>query len=259
MFYATTRLARVAALSLSAFAMTATALPVLGQEGTPGAGSAADPCLAAAAATPGAGMGDMQGMDASSGMAGMDMGSPMAGMDMSMMPLDQMYIDMMIPHHASIIALSDAALPRLTDPRLQEIAQSIIDAQGAEIEELRGYREQFYGDPNPMAMDAAMMEAMDAMMPGMGSMDEMAFQMDAAAQVAAICGAEDADLTFIDLVIPHHEMAITASEPVASGAANEELKAFAERVIADQQREIAELGAIREELYGSATPEPVDA
>jgi uncharacterized protein (DUF305 family) len=253
MFHATTRLARVAALSLSAFAMSAGALPVLGQESTPGAGSMADPCLVASTATPGAGT---EGMDAHTGMAGMDTGtgSPMAGMDHSTMELDQMYIDMMIPHHASIVALSEAALPRLTDARLQEIAQSIVDAQSAEIEELRGYRDQFYGDPNPMAMDAAMMEAMDAMMPGMGSMDEMAFQMDPAAQVAAICGAEDVDLAFIDLVIPHHEMAITASEPVATGAANEEIQAFAERVIADQQREIDELEAIRAELTGEGAP-----
>lgn len=252
---ATIRLARVAALAISTFAVSGAVLPALAQS-TPGAGSAGDPCVSADA-TPGAGMGGMDGMDAGQGMSGMDMGSPMAGMDHAMMDLDQMYIDMMIPHHASIVALSEAALPRLSDPRLQEIARSIVSAQNAEVEELRGYREQFYGDPNPMPMDAAMMEAMDGMMPGMGSMDEMAFQMDASAQVAAICSAEDTDLAFIDLVIPHHEMAIVSSEPVAAGAEHDEIRAFAEKVIADQQREIEELSAIRQELYGSATPEPV--
>lgn len=188
-------------------------------------------------------------------MAGMDMGTPMAEMDQMAMELDQIYIDMMIPHHASIVAMSQAALPRLENDRLQEIAQIIIDAQSAEIEELRGYREQFYGDPEPMPLDDAMMAAMMQMMPSMsGTMEEMAFQMNPAAQVAAICAAEDTDLAYIDMTIAHHQMAIEGSEPAVEGAANEEISEFAQRVIDDQQREIAELESIREELTGAGTP-----
>ena len=198
-----------------------------------------------AAGTP-AGMGDM---------AGTDMGTPMAGMEQMAMELDQIYIDMMIPHHAGIIGLAQAARPRLQDDRLQQIAQTIIDVQGAEIEELRGYREQFYGDPEPMPMDGAMMETMMQMMPGMsGTMDGMAFQMDPAAQAAAICAAEDTDLAFIDMTIAHHQMAIESSAPVVEGAANEEIRDFAQRVIDDQQREIDELESIRAELTGDGTP-----
>ena len=193
---------------------------------------------------------DMGGMD----MGGMDMGSPTAGMAMEM-ELDQLYIDMMIPHHVSIVALAQAALPRLEDQRLQKIARRIVDAQTAEVEELRGYREDLYGSPEPMPMDAMHMDAMAQAMPGMGSMDEMAFQMDAGAQVAAICAAEDVDLAFIDLTIPHHEMAIVASETAVDQATHEEIRVFAERVIADQQREIDELETIRAELAGDATPE----
>jgi uncharacterized protein (DUF305 family) len=61
----------------------------------------------------------------------------------------------------------------------------------------------------------------------MGSMEDMAFQMDAVAQVAAICVAEDADLAFIDLTIPHHEMAIVASETAVDQAANQEVRDLA--------------------------------
>jgi uncharacterized protein (DUF305 family) len=189
-------------------------------------------------------------------MAGTMMdGTPMAGMDHSMMELDQMYIDMMIPHHESIVAMAQAARPRLTDPRLREIADAIVAAQTAEIEELRGYRDQVYGDRNPMPMDAGMMDAMAEMMPTMsGSMADMAFQMDAAAQVAAICAAADPDLAFIDLTIPHHRMAIESSAPVAAGATHQEVRDFARRVIEDQQREIDELEAIRIDLTGEGTP-----
>jgi len=223
----------------------------------PGTGTAtatehpATPAAASCAtATPGAGMGAMA---MGSPMAGMDMGTPMPGMAMEM-EFDQQYIDMMMPHHQAIIAMSQAALGRLEDERLRTIAQNIIDAQSAEMEELRGYRERFYGDPAPMSMDEQMMGMMDQMMPGMGSMAEMATQMDPAAQVAAICAAADADLAFIELTIAHHEMAITASEAALDQAVNDEIRAFAERVIEDQQGEIDELGAIREDLSGAATP-----
>lgn len=188
------------------------------------------------------------------GMPGMAMSTPaaegeMAGMSME---FDQMYIDMMIPHHAGIIALAQAAQDRLTDERLQAIADNIIASQQAEIEELRGYREQWYGSPEPMPMDDAMMGMMMEMMPGMGDRDAMMMQMNPDALVAAFCASEDPDLAFIELSIPHHEMAIMASEAALDQATRDEIRAIAERVIADQQREIDELSAIQQELTGAA-------
>ena len=179
----------------------------------------------------------------------MGAGTPMAGMAMDV-EFDQLYIDMMLPHHGSIVAMSQAALPLIEDERLRTIAQRIIDTQTAEQAELQEYRELFYGSPDVGSMDATGMDAMMMAMPGMGTMDEMIFQMDAAAQVAAICAAPDVDLAFIDLAIPHHEMAIAASETAVTQAVHPEITAFAQRVIADQSAEIDELTAIRVDLAG---------
>jgi uncharacterized protein (DUF305 family) len=191
------------------------------------------------------------------GMEGMAMGTPaadgahdMAGQSVE---FDQLYIDMMIPHHESIIALAQAAEDRLTDERLQAVAENIIASQSAENEELRDYREQWYGSPESMPMDEGMMGMMSEMMPGMGDMAAMQMQMDPGALVATFCAGEDADLTFIELTIPHHEMAIMASEAALEQATHDEIRAVAERVIADQQREIDELEAIRAELAGEGT------
>jgi uncharacterized protein (DUF305 family) len=191
------------------------------------------------------------------GMEGMMMGTPAAGeQDMAgaKIEFDQLYIDMMVPHHQSIIALAQAAQDRLTDERLVAIAENIISSQQAEIEELQGYREQWYGSRTAMPMDGSMMEMMGMMMPGMEDMQAMAAMMDADALVAAFCAGEDADLTFIDLTIPHHQMAIMASEAALEQATHEEIREIAERVIQDQQREIDELTAIRQELSGEGTP-----
>ncbi len=248
-------LAVAATVPFGPFAAPTDAIAV---QATPAAGNpcaAATPTVGMAMGTPMAGMAmgtPMAGMDHS----GMDMGSPMAGMEGMAMELDQLYIDMMIPHHASIVAMAQAALTRLEDERLVEIAERIVATQSAEIEELRGYRTDFYGGAEPMPMDDHSMGMMAEAMPGMtGDMDEMAAQMDPRAQVAAICAAGDADLAFIDLTIPHHESAIAASEAAVERATHDEIRAFAERVIADQRREIDELRAIRAELAGTASPE----
>jgi uncharacterized protein (DUF305 family) len=192
------------------------------------------------------------------GMEGMAMGTPGAGGDHDMagasVEFDQLYIDMMMPHHESIIALAQAAKDQLTDERLQTIAANIITAQQAETEELRGYREQWYGSPEAMPMDASMMGMMMEMMPAMGDMTAMQEMMDPNALVASFCGAEDPDLTFIDLTIPHHQMAITASAAALEQATHDEIRMIAERVIQDQQREIDELQLIRSELTGDGTP-----
>lgn len=185
-------------------------------------------------------------------MAGRAMGTPTAGMEME---FDQLYLDMMIPHHAAIMATAQAAMERLQDPRLKEIAGSIVAAQGPEMEELRGYRQQWYGSPDPMPMDAQMISMLNELIPATARMsDEMMTQMDPEAQVAAFCAGEDANLTFIDLTIPHHESAIAISTVALQRAVHPELKEIAQRVIDAQQREVGELRLIRSDLTGTASP-----
>jgi uncharacterized protein (DUF305 family) len=103
-------------------------------------------------------------------------------------------------------------------------------------------------------MDEGMMAMMMEMMPGMGDIESMQMQMDPDVLVTTFCSAEDPDLAFIDLTIPHHQMAVMASEAALEQATHDEIRTIAERVIQDQQREIDELSAIRQELTGEATP-----
>ncbi len=191
------------------------------------------------------------GTPTAAGHEDMAMGDDMQ-MDMTEVEFDQLYIDMMLPHHGSIIALSQAALPELTGPRLQEMAQNIIDAQAAENAQLTEWRTDWYGSGDP-AMDEMTMELMLEAMP-VGTMEEMMREMDAAYQVTTFCAADNPDLAFIDQVIPHHQMAIDASEVAVEQAVHPELVALAEEVIVAQQAEIDLLVDIRAELAGEATP-----
>ncbi len=116
-----------------------------------GAGSAADPSLVLQESTPeqAYSCSDVAMLATPSGsMDGMNMGTPMVEATAAEeVEIDQLYIDMMIPHHLSITAMAEAALPQLEDDRLQEMARSIIDAQVAEVAELRDLRERFMGAP----------------------------------------------------------------------------------------------------------------
>ena len=69
-------------------------------------------------------------------------------------------------------------------------------------------------------------------------------------------GAADApyDLQFIDSMIHHHEGALEMSELVLKKSSNEELKKFAQKIIDDQKREIAQMKDWREKWYAGKPP-----
>ena len=254
-----------AAAIVAVSALTSPGTPsTVAQDATPG------PALTCASVGAPSAAGSAGTMPGGPGMAG---GNAPAGQNR---PFDEAYIDMMIPHHASIIALAEAARGRLTDPRLVQIANDIVSSQQGEIATLRADRAQWYGSPDamPMSGDVLGMLGMAGMMGdaggsgmmggdagGSGMMGHAGAQepeamvlMDARALVAEFCAAENPDLAFIDLAIPHHQMAITASEAALKEATHEEIRAIAREVIAAQQREIDEMRAIRAELTGAATP-----
>jgi len=76
------------------------------------------------------------------------------GMDMEMSMLedakrfDQMFIDMMVPHHQGAIRMARIELAEGEDSRLQELSTAIIDAQSREIEQMNEWRAMWYGSPS---------------------------------------------------------------------------------------------------------------
>jgi uncharacterized protein (DUF305 family) len=59
-------------------------------------------------------------------------------------PFDRAFIDNMIPHHESAIAMAEVALQESENPEIREIAQDIVDAQEREIAQMREWREEWY-------------------------------------------------------------------------------------------------------------------
>lgn len=80
---------------------------------------------------------------------GANMGTPVVEHIESDIPFDQAYIDTTIPYHQAAIALTEVAKDDLEDERLIEIADAILETHPDEIEELRSFREEIFGDPEP--------------------------------------------------------------------------------------------------------------
>jgi uncharacterized protein (DUF305 family) len=59
-------------------------------------------------------------------------------------PFDRAFIDAMIPHHQSAIEMAKVAYEKSENPRIKKLAENIVSAQQAEIEQMKGWREQWY-------------------------------------------------------------------------------------------------------------------
>ncbi|WP_352431023.1 DUF305 domain-containing protein [Pyrinomonas sp.] len=101
---------------------------------------------------------------------------------------------------------------------------------------------------------AAQNEAANQKMSHGGSQDSHA-TMDHA-QMQSSPGAEKApyDLQFIDTMIAHHQGAIDMARLAADRAERGELKELARKIIADQEREIAQMRQWRERWYKGQAP-----
>ncbi|HEX8251156.1 MAG TPA: DUF305 domain-containing protein [Pyrinomonadaceae bacterium] len=62
------------------------------------------------------------------------------------------------------------------------------------------------------------------------------------------------DLQFLDTMIAHHQGAVEMSKPVEAKAGRAELKTLAKNIIADQEKEIAQMKKWREEWFAALPP-----
>ena len=160
---------------------------------------------------------------------------------------DLAFIDMMIPHHRSAIAMAQVALLRAEHPEVRTLAQSIIVSQGLEIAQMQAWRDAWFPNVRIMPMDQ-IQRALGTNMSGMGSM------MNPEMETQSLCNATGQfDEAFIQQMLPHHASAVNVSQIALTRAFHPEITAIAREIIEAQQREIAELQTWLSAWYG-ATP-----
>jgi uncharacterized protein (DUF305 family) len=160
---------------------------------------------------------------------------------------DQLFIDMMVPHHQGAVEMAKIAQERAEHPEIKEMADAIIAGQDEEIIQMKNWRQAWYGSSDTPGMSE--MPSLEDM-PGMGGTGHA---MDMQAEVDQLRNAsEPFDLAFIDAMIPHHQSAIDAAQRVLNEAQRPELKELAQRIIAAQEKEIEQMKAWRETWYPDA-------
>ncbi|PNH85158.1 DUF305 domain-containing protein [Arthrobacter sp. AFG20] len=153
---------------------------------------------------------------------------------------DVMFAQMMIPHHAQAVEMSDMMLAKKDIPaEVTALATKIKAAQGPEIETMTGWLTS-WNEPThaPSGHDMSTHGA-----GGMGGMmsDADMKKLDAAQ------GAEAAKL-FLTQMIAHHEGAIVMAKTETTGGKNPEAINLSKAIVTAQEAEIQDMRALLAKL-----------
>ncbi|WIM98593.1 DUF305 domain-containing protein [Actinoplanes oblitus] len=151
---------------------------------------------------------------------------------------DVAFAQQMIPHHQSAIAMAKMATGHVGDPRVAELADKIEAAQQPEISTMTRWLTA-WNTPMPSAGG----EAMEGMEHGdMAGIDEL--------DMTALMNAKGTpwDKEFLAVMVKHHQGAVTMAQQELANGTNSEAKSLAQKIITDQQAQIAEMKQIRASL-----------
>lgn len=184
-----------------------------------------------------------------SSMPGMDHGS--AGASAPATPgtrfndADVKFAQQMIPHHQQAIEMAKLADGRAADPEIKKLATAIEKAQDPEIDTMKGWLKS-WGKPLPSSSSSmGDMPGMDhgsdgSAMPGMMSGKDMS-------DLAAAKG-KDFDKKFAQLMIGHHQGAVTMAEDEQKNGVDADAKKLAGAVVTAQTAEIEQMNKIIDRL-----------
>ncbi|MDP2287269.1 MAG: DUF305 domain-containing protein [Actinomycetota bacterium] len=146
---------------------------------------------------------------------------------------DIAFAQMMIPHHQQAIQMSDIALKYAKSPQLLKLAKQIKAAQNPEITTMRGWLRGWGAPISPSANHSVSGGMHGTSMGSTGMMSD--------AYMAKLAGARGAafDTMWLQMMITHHQGAITSARQVLKTTSNGLVQKLAKSIIAGQSTEIA--------------------
>ena len=147
--------------------------------------------------------------------------------------IDRAFVTEMVPHHESAVEMAELAQRYSERPEIKQLAQEIIAAQNAEIDQMRGLDQRL--------ADAGV---------GKRSLRMTAHEMGTHGDPAALRRAEPFDRAFLDMMIPHHEGAIRMAQFQLERGRNRTVKRLAGRIVDAQTNEIALMHQWRIQWFG---------
>lgn len=155
-------------------------------------------------------------------------GSSSATMASGMMG-ERAFLEQMVPHHESAIAMATLARERAQRPQLRQLAEDIISAQEKEIAEMKTWHRQWFGSELVPATTGPHAN------PDMTQLEQAT--------------GDGFDRAFLAMMLPHHASAITMCEGVMMGSPRGELSTLSTEITAAQAKEIGQMQEWRERWF----------
>lgn len=147
--------------------------------------------------------------------------------------LDKHFIEQMIPHHEGAIDMAKLAKERSKLSEILTLSDSIIQSQSDEINQMKQWYKNWYGSDVTtnsnvnMGMGRGMMQG--GMMGGNTS------------DLEVLRNSSNFDRSFLQEMIPHHQMAVMMAQMLLRGTSRSEMKELAQNIIAAQEKEIEQM------------------
>jgi uncharacterized protein (DUF305 family) len=156
--------------------------------------------------------------------------------------VDKQFIEQMIPHHESAIAMAKLALEKSKHEEVKTLANNVITSQTAEINTMKQWYKDWYGTDVPVVSSNALWGG--GMMNIQVSMDELIAEADF-------------DEAFLSQMIRHHQMAVMMANMLNASTNRSEMKKLGNDIISAQNKEIGDMQTWQQqwgyETYTSGT------
>lgn len=147
--------------------------------------------------------------------------------------IDQHFIEQMIPHHEDAITMAKLAQTKAQRPEVKQLASSIIDSQGREINQMKSWYKDWFNKDVPVGNQVMNQHGM------MGNNNSMHMgMMGDASDMSRLEEATDFDKAFVEEMIPHHQMAVMMASMLRNGTQRLEMQKLADDIITAQNKEI---------------------
>jgi uncharacterized protein (DUF305 family) len=155
----------------------------------------------------------------------------------------------MIVHHAQAVQMAEIVRDKTESDDIRLLAADIALTQQAQIGQMQGWL-QVWG-LSPTGSEPAMSwmgEPTDGLMPGMAAPEDIQQLRDAP--------PEEADVLFLQLMIPHHQAALQMTEAILNRTDRPEVETLAKAISASQQSEIENMEQMLQDRGASMPEEP---
>jgi uncharacterized protein (DUF305 family) len=155
--------------------------------------------------------------------------APTGGPTPSPREVDRSFVTAMVIHHAAAVQMAQVEVQRGQRADVKHLAQDIINTQEYEIAQLQQVAQQDFGFTPSTTLPTASQQ---------GVLMGQPILMNFPQQIDALKTATDPDMMFLQMMIPHHAMAIVQADTQMMYGDNHRLKAISQNIVSSQSQQI---------------------